>query len=233
MTNISSPHLSEDERQRAADGSLDTADRARIAAHVDGCTDCAADVARLTALMKRIDDAPPRGAAPPVAAALEDAWPEIRRQIESSKVIALENSSPSVSWWRSHLDPWALVGIAASVAAITVVTVMQVVPPIVRAVTTAGVSAVGSDSVFQFANDSIKAYQEQADQLLDDLKLERARLAPETQTMIDDDLKTVDLAIAEVQAAIARDPRNPALRAMLASSYRQKIDVLKKISNAG
>jgi hypothetical protein len=49
---------------------------------------------------------------------------------------------------------------------------------------------------------------------------------------IDDDLKTVDLAIAELQAAVARDPRNPALRTMLASSYRQKVDVLKKISNA-
>jgi thioredoxin-like negative regulator of GroEL len=91
---------------------------------------------------------------------------------------------------------------------------------------------VAADSTLRFANDSIQSYREEADRLLDDLKLQRAQLAPETRAAIDDDLKTVDLAIAELQAAVARDPRNPTLRTMLASSYRQKVDVLKKISNA-
>jgi thioredoxin-like negative regulator of GroEL len=86
--------------------------------------------------------------------------------------------------------------------------------------------------VFRFADDSIESYREEADRLLDELQLQRARLAPGTRAAIDDDLKTVDLAIAELQAAVARDPRNPTLRTMLASSYRQKIDVLRKVSNA-
>jgi anti-sigma factor RsiW len=229
MTNLPAVHLSEDERHRIADGTLDDADRARVSAHLAACSDCATDVARLTALMKRIDDS--RGASTTFAPELDDLWPHIRRKIDVGKVVALEPEPPPVSSWRLRIDPW-VIGVAASVAAVTAITVIQVVPPIVRSVATAAVSSTSADSVFRLADDSIKRYQVEADQLLDELKLERARLAPETKASIDEDLQTVDLAIAELQAAIARDPRNPTLRAMLASSYREKVDVLKKIGNA-
>jgi hypothetical protein len=233
MTNLPAIHLSEEERQRAADGTLDAAERARVDAHLGVCRDCASDVARLTALMNRIDESKRAAAATPLACPpeLEGMWPRIRQQIESGKVVALDSNEPAATSWRLRVDPW-VIGVAASVAAITALTVIQVVPPIVRSLAPTGASAVATDSAFRFADDSIQSYREEADRLLDDLKLQRARLAPETRVAIDDDLKTVDLAIAELQAAVARDPRNPALRTMLASSYRQKVDVLKKISNA-
>jgi anti-sigma factor RsiW len=228
MTNLPAIHLSEEERQRAADGSLDAADRARVDAHLPVCRDCATDVARLTALMNRIDESKRAPAA--LTAELQGMWPEIRQQIERAKVIAL--AEPVATSWRwRRVDPW-VVGVAASVAAITALTVIQVVPAIVRSVATPTAATVGADSVFRFADDSIESYREEADRLLDELQLQRARLAPGTRAAIDDDLKTVDLAIAELQAAVARDPRNPTLRTMLASSYRQKIDVLRKVSNA-
>jgi hypothetical protein len=50
---------------------------------------------------------------------------------------------------------------------------------------------------------------------------------------IDHDLRVIDGAIAELERAIERDPRNPALRALLAQSYKQKVDLLKRIGNAG
>jgi len=40
----------------------------------------------------------------------------------------------------------------------------------------------------------------------------------------------VDVAIAELKDAIARDPNNPALRQLLATSYRQKVELLKRAS---
>ncbi len=229
MTNLSTVHLSEEERQRAADGTLDAADRARVDAHLGACPDCANDVARLTMLMKQIDES--NRAPAMLTAELDGMWREIRQEIEGAKVVALDSVEPAARSWRLRVDPW-VVGVAASVAAITALTVIQVVPPIVRSVTNSGVSAVAADSAFRFADDSITRYREEADRLLDDLQLQRARLAPGTRAAIDDDLKTVDLAIAELQEAVARDPRNPTLRAMLASSYRQKVDVLKKINNA-
>lgn len=228
MTNSLSTHLSEDERQRAADGTLDAGDRARIGEHLAVCPECAGDVARLTALMKRIGEPHDERQVP--VPQLDQLWPEIRRQIETAKVVEIERHSADVSH-RFRIDLW-IIGVAASITAATAITVIQVVPPIVRSVATSAVAPANNDSLLRFADDSIKSYQEEADQLLDELKLERARLAPETRATIDDDLKTVDLAIAELQAAIARDPSNPTLRSMLASSYRQKVDVLKKISNA-
>jgi len=235
MTNFPSPtsavHLSEEERQRAADRTLDPADRARVDAHLAECRDCAADVARLTALMNRIDESRRGGARATLTPELEGMWPEIRQQIERTKVVALDSEERPTSSWRFRMDPW-VIGVAASVAAVTAITVIQIVPPVVRSVVTSGVSAVTADSTFRFADDSIKGYREEADRLLDELKLQRAQLAPEARDAIDDDLKTVDLAIAELQTAVARDPRNPTLRSMLASSYRQKVDILRKIPNA-
>ena len=229
MTNLPAIHLSEDERQHAADGTLDAADRPRVDAHLGVCRDCAADVARLTTLMMRIDES--RRAPATQTPELDGMWGEIRREIEGAKVVAIDPVEPAARLWRLRVDPW-VIGVAASVAAITAITVVQIVPPVVRSAATSAASSVSADTVFRFADDSIATYREEADRLLDDLQLQRARLAPATQAAIDDDLKTVDLAIAELQAAVARDPRNPSLRAMLASSYRQKVDVLKKINNA-
>lgn len=224
MTNAPAPHLSEEDRQGTADGTLAATDRERVDAHLTSCRDCAADVASLTALMHGIDES--RRAAPRTAPELEALWPEIRRRIEGSKVVDMEVSRTAPR--RLRMDPW-LIGVAASVAAITAVTVLRVARPAIHA---PAVGVTPADSVYRLADDSIKGYQEEAARLLDELQLDRARLMPETQASIDEDLRTVDQAIAELQAAIARDPRNPALRAMLASSYRQKVDVLKKVSNA-
>ena len=57
-------------------------------------------------------------------------------------------------------------------------------------------------------------------------------LRPDTRAALDRDLRAVDVAIAELKAAIARDPNNPALRQLLASSYKQKVDLLKRVGNA-
>lgn len=229
MTNLPAIHLSEEERQRAADGTLDAADRARVDAHLGVCRDCATDVARLTTLMMRIDES--RRAPATQTAELDGMWRAIRQEIEGAKVVALDPVEPAVTSWRLRVDPW-VIGVAASVAAITALTVIQIVPPIVRSAATQATATANADTMFRFADDSIASYREESDRLLDELQLQRARLAPGTRAAIDDELKTVDLAIAELQAAVARDPRNPALHAMLASSYRQKVDVLKKINNA-
>jgi thioredoxin-like negative regulator of GroEL len=80
--------------------------------------------------------------------------------------------------------------------------------------------------------DSAHAYEEEAQTLLNQLELRRSMLRPEAVVAIDHDLRIVDSAIAELKEAIARDPTNPALRRLLASSYRQKVDVLKRVGNA-
>jgi hypothetical protein len=58
-------------------------------------------------------------------------------------------------------------------------------------------------------------------------------MRPELARAVERDLRTIDVAIAELQNAIRTDPNNPALRRLLASSYRQKVDLLKRASDAG
>ena len=81
--------------------------------------------------------------------------------------------------------------------------------------------------------DSVSAYRGEAQALLDRLELERSMLRPEAVSAIDHDLAVVDSAIVETQVALQRDPRNPLLQQMLALSYERKVEILKRVSNAG
>jgi hypothetical protein len=58
-------------------------------------------------------------------------------------------------------------------------------------------------------------------------------MRPQTAASADHDLEVIDGAIAELKRAIERDPKNIALRALLAQSYKQKLDLLKRLENAG
>ena len=57
-------------------------------------------------------------------------------------------------------------------------------------------------------------------------------LPPATAALADSDLRAIDAAIAELRDALARDPNNPAIRQLLAESYRQQQDLLKRLHNA-
>lgn len=81
--------------------------------------------------------------------------------------------------------------------------------------------------------DSTRAYEAEAQELLNQLQLQRAMMPPRTSASVDHDLAVIDSAIAELREAIARDPNNPALRRLLASSYRQKVELLKRVNGAG
>ena len=60
------------------------------------------------------------------------------------------------------------------------------------------------------------------------LEAQRPALAPETIATVEAALRVVDSAIAEGRAALARDPGNAMLAELLAVTYRQKVDVLRR-----
>jgi hypothetical protein len=159
-------------------------------------------------------------------------WPEIHERIERGKVVALgtqpEAAAPlppqkKISWlW---LAP---IGVAAAVV------IALFALPGKRATqdrqTTSMVADTGTTLVSVV--DSSYAYEREAQALLDKLELQRALLRPDAAQALDRNLHVVDVAIAELKDAVARDPANPALRQLLAASYRQKVDLLKRASNA-
>jgi anti-sigma factor RsiW len=215
-------HLTEAERHGAADGTLAPELASDVADHLDACDDCAADVARIKTLMTHTRDVPPW-----LTEGADDLWPAIRARIEQEKVSSLHDRAFGGTGGRRGLAWIASIVAAAGLIAFAV---------LARRGTPADVApAAGAASAtgLQTVAESTHVYEEQAKFLLNQLELRRALLRPQTAASVDHDLEVIDKAIAELKRAIERDPNNVALRALLASSYKQKVDLLKRIANAG
>lgn len=212
-------HLTEEERQGVADGSLEPPP------HLEGCAECAADVDRIRRFMKRVDEA--RAAAIP--ADVDEMWPSIRSRIEEKKVVVLPASDMKAGGGnrRARSLAWAFGGLAAAG-----ILGLWIARGRVTAVDTARVAMTDTGVALVALVDSTHAYQEEARVLLDHLELQKAMLRPDAARALERDLKVIDVAIAELQDAIRNDPANPALRRLLASSYRQKVDLLRRLGNA-
>jgi hypothetical protein len=139
-----------------------------------------------------------------------DLWPGIRGRIRAKRR------------WRV-IGP--IVGLAAAAAIVlivvyrprSVIDVTQVAPATVRAIV---------DS----ADASNDARVER--ELLDELELRRGELRPETEASVRGSLQTIDSAITELRAELARRPNDPALAQLLAEAYAHKVDLMKLLANA-
>jgi len=211
-------HLTEAERHDAADGSLASEQQATVAEHLAQCASCADDVARVRNLMTRVRDD---------STHLDvDLWPDIRSRIEREKIVQLSATTgelPAVG--RRPVGRWlALAAVGAAAALILVVALPRGEGN--------GVDSTTAPSInpeVQLVVDSTREYEREATILLNELELRRAMIRPQLRSSLDHDLRAIDDAILELKEAIARDPNNPALRRLLASSYKQKVDLLKRV----
>ena len=210
-------HLSEEERHAVADGTLDAP------AHLATCESCTADVARLAAVVARARtwEAP--------ADPGEDSWPSIRERIDDAKVVRLDGAA-GVAIARPRRHPWLALASIGMAAALLLAALVEMQSVRVRHTPAA---AGGADVAFASIADSSQAYEAEAKVLLNELEMQRAMLRPNTSAALDADLAVIDRSIGELKAAIARDPRNLALQRLLAASYREKVQLLKRASNAG
>ena len=220
----SGQHLTEAERQGAADGSLPEPRRRRVAEHLAACPACDADVARLGRVVTLAR------ASGPLTAPLDALWPDIRARIERDKVVALVPPTPAprrAPRWR-----WASgIGAAGLAAAAGLAMVLRANRP--APIDGSAPAGSSGDAAFVSAEtDSSRAYEQQVQALLDEMALRRAMLRPDVAARMDHDVRVIDAAIAELQDALRHDPNNAALRQLLAASYRQKRDLLKRVANA-
>ena len=67
-------------------------------------------------------------------------------------------------------------------------------------------------------------------ELRQQLEVLHDHLSPETLVKVERALATIDVAIAEGREALLRDPSNAALSELVASNYRQKIELLRRMT---
>jgi len=212
-------HLTEAERHGAADGTLAPELAVGVGDHLASCETCAADVARIRDLMTRYREAPPPAGA-------SDLWPAVRARIEQEKVVRLAEPAHEAPVAR-RIARWPALSLAAAAIVLLAIQRPRHAPRVDAP------AAARTSATLASVADSVDVYQQQATFLLNELELRRALMRPQTAASIDHDLAVIDSAIAETKLAMERDPNNRALRALLASSYRQKVELLKRVGNAG
>lgn len=138
-----------------------------------------------------------------------DLWPGIRSRIQTRRR------------WRVG---GTMVGLAAAAAVAVIVSRRPANVPITP-ITPSAVRV-----VVDSADASNDARVEQ--ELLEELELRRGELRPETEAAVRASLRTIDSAITELRAEMARRPNDPAVAQLLAEAYAHKVDLMKLLANA-
>jgi hypothetical protein len=77
--------------------------------------------------------------------------------------------------------------------------------------------------------DSEREYARATADLMAAIEAQKETLAPETRAVLDANLKTIDDALAQVRAALVKDPGNSQLAHLLTSTHQKKVDALQRV----
>ena len=205
------------------DGDLSERQRQAVERHLQGCVECRTSEEGLRALLVRV------GALPRNVAPARDPWPGIISRIGAGQIIEHDFAGRSRRWY-----PLAAVAAAAAVLIVVVSLVTAVLVGRERAARVALAPDRPSPGVVTPA--SLELAQARATfaaartQLLAALEARRGSLSPQTLEVVEKNLKIIDGAVSELQAALERDPGNRALPALLVTAYQQEIDLLQRVT---
>ena len=201
------------------DGELDELSRLDVQRHLERCEACSASVEELRALL-RAAQALPRSVDPP-----RDLFPEIRSALSSRESSAAGPiAAPRGRAWLG----WA--GLAASLLILLTATVAYLergAGPAPDPRQGALPAAAPERPVYLAAEEE---FVRAGEQLLAALEERRAELPPETAAVVEQNLRIIDAAIADVKKALADDPADPRNGQFLAALHRQKIQLLWRAS---
>jgi anti-sigma factor RsiW len=203
------------------DGALAEPEFQEVELHLASCAGCREEERSLRAVIA-LAAALPREKAP-----ARDLWPGIADEIARRRRFAVFSSVPR----RPALWLGALAAAAAVVVAVRVLPPRDTPPGPRVAGPTPGTlvqpAALGG-GVPAFA-EAERQYQRAAAELMAALDTRRASLSPETTAAIDENLRVIDTALAEIRAALERDPDSPRLGHLLASTHEKKIEALRRV----
>jgi anti-sigma factor RsiW len=201
------------------DGELDATTRAALEVHLATCADCRAIRAELQQVVERARRV---GYREPTA----DLWRPIEVTIRAGAPAARRRRLVTLSW--SRLATAAAIvavlagGIAWAVASRQAVSgdaalaSRDTATPVVR-IPAAGASAL-----------AVASYRDAAADLERAREAGRSTLRPETMRVIEENLRTIDVAIAQADSALRRDPGSAYLNQYLAATMQRKLKLLRR-----
>jgi hypothetical protein len=180
-------------------------------------TDDTIDEKKLNELKNEVAELP-RSIEPPAGS-----WAKIRNEIERPAKPA------RVAWWQRpvFLAAAALLLVATSSTITTIAVNRRGTEPSLQIAQAAADTSNGQASLAQFTvkeSDYLRAVND----LSAILDAQEESLSPETIKTLRESIKIIDAAILEARNALAADPANKTLMEMLAKSYEQKVDLLKR-----
>jgi anti-sigma factor RsiW len=213
-------HASFEQLGDFADGSLGASEAETVARHVGSCAECAADLARLRALLDRATTLS-RELEPPA-----EAWLALRDSLGPRSRRAPVAARPWIRGWMLRAAA-AMVLIAGSSALTVLALRSRFGEPVPNAPPPTVMARAAAPAVVRAVDQS---YIGVVEELTATLRAQRRSLAPATVATLERTLRVIDDAIAEARDALAADPGNSALLDILSANYEQKVELLRRAS---
>lgn len=207
-----------------AEGSLAADVAARIDGHVAGCSQCASELEGQRRLLARVAELP-REIEPS-----RDLWPALAVRLSVPPTV-VEGRFGGSRWWRLAAVAAAMLMAAGSLLIAYSLGRQHVGGPTAARVQLESPVAVPARLAGTGVAEAEAEFVEARDQLLVALAARRGTMSPETQRVVDDNLKLIDGAIVRITAALADDPLNPRLANRLAGAYRTQIELLQRATS--
>ena len=212
------------------EGSLGVAEKEAVDAHLAGCEACRAEARALEALLSAAADLP-REIRPP-----RDLWAGIDTRLDDEPGATVVPLAARRRPRRAGLPPWALVAAALALVVVTAAVTSILTRNYDEAIALKLGRGGGEAPETAARNESGRGDEEArflaaSQELL--AGLEAQDLSPETMEIVRRNLEVIDAAIAELQAALERDPGNGELTRMLLATYQRKIDLLEQAARSG
>jgi anti-sigma factor RsiW len=199
------------------DDEFDANERAQIETHLQGCATCRADLAairQVAARAARLVDVPPDG----------DLWPGIAERIGAPHRAAATRPVRRFAFTLPQLVAASLALMLLSGAMVWLARLGG--PQTDFPALTAGPATGTLTNASSIAADA--AYNDAVGDLQRILESGRARLDQDTVRVLENNLRTIDRAIAQCHEALAADPANAYLNGYLAEAKARKIRLLRR-----
>jgi hypothetical protein len=200
------------------DGELDAETRLALEAHLATCAECRAtrdELERVVARARRVEYREP----------VNDLWGSIEATITKGR---------SRSTRRFVTLSWARLAAAAAVVAVLAGGFAWTIAS--KRSTSIAVVPAGSDTIQPETRPAaagapalaVASYRDAAADLERALEAGRSTLRPETMRVIEENLRAIDLAIAQTDSALRRDPGSAYLNQYLAATMQRKLRLLRR-----